>query len=359
VSSNPIVDAAVVVPTFNRLNLLRETVDSLRNQTLTSVRFVMVDDRSDTETRDYLRSLATEDQRFVFIEKSDGDAKGCQVSRNIGLDACDAHAVVFLDSDDLLASRALEERFRLLSQSPQAGMVVGPQAIFTPDSNVSRWVNIPQPGTDDIDRFLEITHPIDVPWVNGGVMIRTVALRAANVRWRPEFDWDDVAFHFECLVSGLVPEWMTFDGGPDSWYRMHPGPRYGNALSTQRGILTTAKMIAWMYRSLDRRRLLTDARKSSLVRGLYRACVLPSIDAGDAEQAREIVTTAQREGVLSAKESKNLLTYVSGRRTVSFSDRATFFWNRFSDRRLLASFIDDRPSTYGSVAVNQPPQAIN
>ena len=349
----------MVVPTFNRLELLRETIDSLKQQTLSTARFVIVDDRSDGATRDYLTSLPDSDSRFVLIEKTANDKQGCQTSRNIGLDACDASAVVFLDSDDLLSATCLENRFRALSQSPQADMIVGPQAVFRSHIADSCWVNIPRASVSDLDRFLEITHPIDVPWVNGGVMIRTSALREAGVRWRPEFDWDDVAFHFECLVKGLKPAWMSFDGEPDSWYRMHEGPRYGSMLSTTRGIIATAAMIRWMFRELEIRGLLTESRRLALVRAVYRACVLPSIDAGENERARDIIRAARSDALLTEREAKDLSTYLAGRKTLSLSDKATFHWNRFSDRRLLATFIDDRPSTYASVPVNQKPPAIS
>ncbi len=357
--TRPKADVAVVVPTFNRLDLLKETVAALESQTLESVRFIIVDDHSDRPTRDYLENLSSRDSRFVLIEKSENEPQGCQVSRNLGLDACDAEALVFLDSDDLLAPNALEKRFRQLSQSPQASMIIAPQAIFSDSVSNSRWVNVPRPGVNDIDRFLEITHPIDVPWVNGGVMFRVDALKSSNVRWRPDFDWDDVAFHFECLISGMHAVWMDFDGEPDSWYRMHAGPRYGGTLSTKRGRISAARMIGWMYRELECHQLVTAERRSALMRALYRACVLPSIDAGEIEIARALIQNARGDGLLNEREAKQLSTYALGRKTLSLSDRATFYWNRFSDRRLLASFIDDRPSTYASVPVNLPASAIH
>jgi glycosyltransferase involved in cell wall biosynthesis len=41
---------AVIVPVFNRLELLRQTVASLRAQTMARAEFILVDDRSDEAT---------------------------------------------------------------------------------------------------------------------------------------------------------------------------------------------------------------------------------------------------------------------------------------------------------------------
>ncbi|MEO8577412.1 MAG: glycosyltransferase family 2 protein [Gemmatimonadales bacterium] len=351
-------DVAVVVPTFNRLDLLKETVASLQNQTMRSARFIMVDDRSDEPTRQYLASLSDADSRFVFIAKPDEFAPGCQVSRNIGLDACNATAIVFLDSDDLLESSALENRYKVLSSNPGTEIVVGWQSIRTDDGTPDVWVNVPKSGVPDIDRFLELTHPIDVPWVNGGVMIRTESLRSSSVRWRPEFDWDDVAFHFECLVYGLRPVWMDFNGRPDSIYRAHSGPRYGSMLATEQGIRSAARMIGWMYDEIVKHQLTGTTRVDALRRALFRACILPSLDAGNISAARALIRDAQARGLLSARDAKKLSTYASGRDMLSISDRATFYWNRFSDRRLLADFLTTGSSTYSTMAVNPAPPTI-
>lgn len=348
-------DVAVIVPTFNRLNLLSETVQSLRQQTLTNVEFIIVDDRSDTETAAYLDTLPRIDHRFRVVSKSDELDRGCQVSRNIGMEESNSAAVVFLDSDDLLEPDCLAHRFSLLVANPEADIVVGRQAIFSTASKMRRWVNVPKADRSDIDRLLELTHPIDVPWVNGGVMIRSRSLKNSGVRWRPEFFWDDVAFHFECVVQGLRSVWMDFAQPADSYYREHNEERYGKMLSTESGIRNTAGMLNWMKQSLEQHAQLTAARLTQLRRVLYHACVLPAIDAADFALERELRHRAIEAGLLNAGESRRIATYAAGRQAFGRTSRAAFYWNRLTEHWLLNEYFSDRRSTYGTV--NVPPIA--
>jgi glycosyltransferase involved in cell wall biosynthesis len=342
-------DVAVIVPSFNRLELLEETVASLRAQTLATSRFVIVDDRSEEQTQRFLRSIAASDTRFELIEKDAGQERGCQTSRNIGLDACNAHHVVFLDSDDLLAPTCLENRLALMNASADTDTLVGRQAIMHGSHEDECWVNIPRHGVAELDRFLQLTHPIDVPWINGGAMFRATSLGGARVRWRPEFHWDDVAFHFECLVAGMKVQWMDYDGPPDSHYRAHTGARYGDMLASEPGIRSAARMIGWMHGTLAEKRELTPRRHQILVDDFFFSAVLRAIDARNSDLSRELIDDALKSALLTGDEHRRFSRYIRGRQLLSPSDRATYYWNRFSEERLVPMHHPEAQSTYGTV----------
>lgn len=350
-------DVAVIVPTFNRLDLLVETVESLRHQTLRNAHFVIVDDRSEQPTREYLKSLPESDSRFRLIEKAADLPRGCQTSRNIGLDAANASAIVFLDSDDTIEPTCLEDRFAWLSAHPETDIAVGSQAILAHDGIGEAWLNVPNPAVADIDRLLNLTNPLDVPWINGGVMIRRSSLKSSGVRWRPEFYWDDVAFHFECLASGLTSGWMPRNDSPDSHYRTHTGQRYGSVLFTDEGIENTAIMLRWIRSELGARNLATESRLASLERAVFRSCVLPTIDAGRYSRAVSLIHDAESAGVLTARSAGRIASYAKGRKVLAVSARATFYWNRFNEKRRLPALWGNRSSTYGTVKVPPARQA--
>lgn len=358
-SSSAPADVAVIVPTFNRLDLLVETAESLRRQTLGNAHFLIVDDWSERPTREYLESLPRSDSRFRLIEKQAGLPRGCQTSRNIGLDAANAAAVVFLDSDDTLEPTCIERRFAWLRAHPETDIAVGSQAILGHDGVGETWLNVPNRAVADIDRLLNLTSPLDVPWINGGAMIRRSSLISSGVRWRPEFHWDDVAFHFECLASGLTSGWMPRDDSPDSHYRTHTGQRYGSVLFTDEGIENTATMLRWIRSELGARHLDTDSRLASLERAVFRSCVLPTIDAGRYSRALSLIWDAESTGVLSASSARRIAFYAKGRRLLAGSDRATFYWNRFNEKRRVPALSGNGPSTYGTVKVHPARRPAN
>jgi glycosyltransferase involved in cell wall biosynthesis len=339
---------AVVVPVYNRLSLLRETVDSLKSQTLQEAEFILVDDRSDAAVWDYLASLPAEDPRFRIIRKPAEIARGCQASRNLGLEDCSASSVMFLDSDDLLAPACLQDRLEILEANPNADAVIGRQVIFSESDESFYWVNIPKPGKRELDRILNLTHPIDVPWVNGAILIRKDSLDKNNIRYRPEFEWEDVAFHFECIVSGLTILRMPFPGPPDSFYRLHGGARMGGDLFSAAGMRSAARMVRWMCDRLTTIGQMSPDRREKLAVNLFQACILRSIDAEDFSLAKELIRDSA-DLPFTRNETLRLRLYLAGRRILDPQGRFRYYWDRTARRILIPEMFPEGQSTYGTI----------
>lgn len=352
-SLNPAV--AVIVPVFNRLELLRLTVASLLAQTLTRAEFILVDDRSDEATLAFLLSLPGLDSRFQILQKPGGLPRGCQSSRNLGLEACRAETVMFLDSDDLLAPGCLEERYLEIQNHPGADLLVGRQAMFWEGETTLRWVNVPVPERSDLDRCLDLLDPLDVPWVNGGVLIRTAPLRQVGVGWSTRFHWDDLAFHFSCLVCGLRVSWMEYGAAPpDAFYRKHGGEHYGQTLQTADGLRNTSDMIGWMKAELEQAGEWTETRRQALVRSWFHLCVLKPIDDGNFRLAWELLTQGSGSELINVREHRRFKLYAIVRRRLRVSARATYFWNRWVRSNILKECFTNTPWTYGSVCPPLP-----
>lgn len=313
--------------------------------------FIIVDDRSSPDVAQFLSSMAAGDARFRVIEKPASVPRGSQHSRNIGMAAARGEGIIFLDSDDLLAAGAVRERLAWLQAHPDADIIVGRQAIFSGDIEESFWVNVPHSARDPIDRMMTFSHPIDVPWVNGGVMLRATRLASSGIRWRPEFHWDDVAFHFECLAAGFTVEWMP-SGPPDAYYRTHQEDRYGSVLSTADGLRSTAAMIIWMSGVLRDKDKLTSPRLALLQANYFRECVLRAADTGDFPLARHLLADAARAGIFDSASSRSIAYYLGGRSMMKASARATYYWNRLNSA-LLDRLRAPGKSTYGTVRVNE------
>ena len=64
---NPLV--SVVIPTKNRRELLRETIESVVSQTYANWETVVVDDDSNDRTGEMIQSIAATDQRVRFVRR--------------------------------------------------------------------------------------------------------------------------------------------------------------------------------------------------------------------------------------------------------------------------------------------------
>ena len=82
---------------YNAENYLRETIESLINQTYENLEIILIDDGSTDNSGEICDEYSAKDKRVrVFHQKN----KGVSATRNAGLDLMTGDFVAFLDSDD-------------------------------------------------------------------------------------------------------------------------------------------------------------------------------------------------------------------------------------------------------------------
>lgn len=100
---------SIIIPTFNRLELLKITLDNLFRQSTPAHEIIVVDDHSTDGTFDYLTTAL---QGKVIALHSKG--KGPGAARNTGLARATGEYIKFFDSDDLMTTNTLAEQSRIL-----------------------------------------------------------------------------------------------------------------------------------------------------------------------------------------------------------------------------------------------------
>lgn len=118
--STPVV--TVIVPGRDVAAYAEEALASLRAQSFTDWRAVLIDDGSVDGTGDVFAAAADADARFRLVTHS--SPFGLAAARNAGLDLVDTPFVAFLDADDILTPRALERFIDTLNRTG-SDMVVG------------------------------------------------------------------------------------------------------------------------------------------------------------------------------------------------------------------------------------------
>ena len=92
---------SVIVPVYNRVELLDAFYETLARQTLRNLEFVLVDDGSTDGTGPALDRLAARDDRVKVLHQENA---GTGAARNAGIAAAAGRFVAFLDSDDSFAA---------------------------------------------------------------------------------------------------------------------------------------------------------------------------------------------------------------------------------------------------------------
>jgi len=109
---------SVIIPTYNRADMVCEAIDSALNQTLKDVEVIVVDDGSNDGTGDVLRERYGERIRYFHQEN-----RGRSVARNRGIRASRSPYLLFLDSDDWLLPDALRQQSEFLDAHPDVDVV--------------------------------------------------------------------------------------------------------------------------------------------------------------------------------------------------------------------------------------------
>lgn len=92
---------SIVMPTYNRADLISETLESIIAQTFDSWECIIVDDNSNDNTLEIVTPFLM-DKRFKFTTKPIGYSKGADASRNYGLELSQGEYVYWFDSDDII-----------------------------------------------------------------------------------------------------------------------------------------------------------------------------------------------------------------------------------------------------------------
>jgi glycosyltransferase involved in cell wall biosynthesis len=108
---------SVVIPVYNRFDLLKHAVNSVLAQTLPVIEVILVDDGSVDETPALLpRYIAGNEawrDRVVYLHQEN---QGPNVARNNGIARARGEWLAFLDNDDLWLPQKLEWQFRALEE---------------------------------------------------------------------------------------------------------------------------------------------------------------------------------------------------------------------------------------------------
>jgi len=95
---------SVIIPTYNRVQLLKRAVASVIDQSYRNIELIIVDDGSTDDTSSFVRSV-NRDIHYIAIHHS-----GVSAARNRGIEAAAGAWIAFLDSDDYWLKDKLERQ---------------------------------------------------------------------------------------------------------------------------------------------------------------------------------------------------------------------------------------------------------
>lgn len=104
---------SIIMPAYNTASYIKETIQSVLDQTYTNWELIIVDDCSSDNTDEVLATIKDERIRYYKNEKNSGAA----VSRNKALREAKGQWIAFLDSDDLWMPSKLKKQIDFMENN--------------------------------------------------------------------------------------------------------------------------------------------------------------------------------------------------------------------------------------------------
>lgn len=110
---------SVIIPTYNRSELLKKAIESLENQSHQNFEIIIIDDCSTDDTAEVVRGM--DDERIIYLRHDTN--KGGSEARNTGIKQATGSFIGFLDSDDQWLPDKLERQLKQFEGQPDVGVV--------------------------------------------------------------------------------------------------------------------------------------------------------------------------------------------------------------------------------------------
>lgn len=160
IEERDMVKISVIIPIFNMENYLAECIDSVTSQSLKEIEIICINDGSTDNTQNILDEYREKDDRIKAFCQTN---VGLSVARNEGIKYSTGKYLIYLDADDKLQEKALEELY-FVAEKYKYDIVYFSAKVFTAEKGIdfidnemnrlntyySRNMNIQEPikGTD-------------------------------------------------------------------------------------------------------------------------------------------------------------------------------------------------------------------
>lgn len=229
---------SILIPTFNRSELLMETLESVFNQTYENWECIIVDDNSTDKTRTIIKSFLAKDSRFQYFFGPDHEISGANACRNFAFRKSKGDFIQYLDDDDLLDSNKIEAQINAISNSSPKTFATSkwdffyekPKDIKSQNLDVYRSFKV----IEDFINSLSYSHGYFPP--HAYLIPRSLILRAGEWNEYLKINQDG---EFMCRIFTKA-ENVVFAEGAQVYYRQHKGRRT-SALNSRNKIYQARK----------------------------------------------------------------------------------------------------------------------
>ncbi len=136
---------SIIVPTFNTEKFIRQTIESVQNQTYINWEMILADDASTDNTVRIIEEFAQKDNRIKLFKLPENRGNG--FARNAALEKATGKYIAYLDADDLWFPEKLEKQIQFLKTNNLHFTFSFYDSIDEEGNDLNRRVESPNPLT--------------------------------------------------------------------------------------------------------------------------------------------------------------------------------------------------------------------
>lgn len=118
---------SVIVPIYNGELYLKESLQTLLDQTYTNLEIICVNDGSQDNSGKIIDDLAAFDSRIIALHQRNS---GPSIARNLALEICSGDYITFMDSDDYIEKNYIEELVKGIEENHADMCICGHDVIY-------------------------------------------------------------------------------------------------------------------------------------------------------------------------------------------------------------------------------------
>ncbi len=205
---------SIITPAYNASGVIRETIESVINQTFQDWELLIVDDCSSDNTSDIIKEYTEKDERIKYLKTSHSSGSP-SLPRNMGIDEAKGKYIAFLDADDIWLPDKLSDQIQFMEENKINFVYSDYEKIDYRGNRNNRIIKMPKESS-----FWDVIETCTIPCLTV-VLTRDII---GNTRFK-DIPKEDFAFWLDILKKDIHAHNVD---GVHALYREQPNSRSSN-----------------------------------------------------------------------------------------------------------------------------------
>lgn len=140
------------MPVYNSQKYLKESIESILNQTYRNFEFIIVNDGSTDKSEEIIKEYAFKDSRIIFINNKQN--QGIAVARNTGISSSCGDLIANMDADDISLPHRLERQLKFIQDNSTCDICIGDMEVVDASGGHLYFRIYPKESVSIKNRFL-------------------------------------------------------------------------------------------------------------------------------------------------------------------------------------------------------------